>query len=307
MKKQVCSMLMAVFLLPLAAACGSDQAKAPSVSETIQGMEEDAMQEMGITETEEAGESAEAGQEESETATAQEKTLADWAEAFCGRRGEEIVSMSSEQVRDSLGETDLLVGEEPEYDFGWSSPWPWDSDTDYRIVEEGDGKAVILYYAWVSDPHITVWRETLDYHMEETGVIVDKEALEMLDAIRTGEEYAKAYPYGINGTPMDYANNGAGEALNDNAAANRGSDAGRFYEALFEPETAAVCLLNLTEEPDKVKTEAEEWKGGALVRISFAEDGSMLTVLMRQPYGEDGIWIPQDALAETESGTGQRQ
>ena len=62
----------------------------------------------------------------------------------------------------------LLVIDEGDTIFGWSSPWPmWDTSDEnskgYTITTSYDGKntAEILYYAWTSDPHVTVWKEDI--------------------------------------------------------------------------------------------------------------------------------------------------
>lgn len=228
---------------------------------------------------------------------AREGTVAAWAEAFCKRDGRRIAAMCGEEAENSLREQYLLddvEGDaESKYVFGWSSPWPWYPDLGYEIIEETDSSAVILYYAGVSDPHVTVWRETLSFHREEKGILADGEAFEMFEAICTKEEFERAYPHGINGTPMDYLENGLGEILNENAKERRGDEA---YAGLFNPETAAIDLLNLLNNPNKVQVEAggDASDGRVAVNITFTEFGDSVVVEMIQPYGTDGIWIVQD-------------
>lgn len=304
MRKRVCGLFFGVILAVALTACAgtSEGGKGPSDEEPATAAEaSEAVETEKAAEESEPGSAAEDEQEEAQpdNDSAHQTTTAErWADAFCGRDGRAIAAMSSPQVRDSFLGRDLLMDEE-DYGFGWSSPWPWGGAEDYRIVEETDTTAVILYYAWTSDPHVTVWRETLTWHTEGEGVIVDEEELEMMDAICTGREYADAYPFGINGTRMDYLHNGVGEALNDNAAETRDSKA---YGMLYEPETAAVYLLNMLDNPDKVEAKAspDEASDGVTVDISFAEDGSTLKVRMIKPYGGDGIWIPQDFLVDNE-------
>ena len=83
---------------------------------------------------------------------------------------------------------------------------------------------------------------------------------------------------------MDYLHgNSAGEALNQNAK--------DFIRELYQPDTAAVYLLNL--QPDtQVKTKKAE-NGGITVFFTFLQDGGSASVTMIQPYGKKGIWIPQ--------------
>lgn len=103
-----------------------------------------------------------------------------------------------------------------------------------------------------------------------------------------------AYAGGINNTPMDYLTNGMGEALQENALRNR-SDGG-YYQSLFTPQSAARTLLNLSEDETKVsmRTGSVEKDGSVTVLIDFPEEAVSVEVNMIQPYGEEGIWIPQN-------------
>lgn len=220
----------------------------------------------------------------------EEAMIQKWADAFCDRNGEVIFSMSSPKLRTSLEKQGMMTTGGK--DFGWSSPWPWDKETDYRIGRMTDTEADILYYAQVSDPHVTVWKETITYHVEGSRCIIDTDNLLFLDNLCVAEEFYEAYPGGIiNDTPMDYLHNGAGEALNKNAKENRNSE---FYAPLFEPETAACYLLNISNNKNKVEISADvQEQGRAKVTFHFAENNSYAYVSMIQPFGEDGIWIPQ--------------
>lgn len=219
----------------------------------------------------------------------------EWADAFCDRNGKKLVSLCSDKVLETFREEEMLITEEGEEPgFGWSSPWPWDSEVDYRIVDMTDNTARVLYYAWTSDPHVTVWEENIAWHVEGEQYLMDSSELIFRDNLCTGEEFYSAYPEGIiSGTRMDYSDNGAGEALNENAKANRESYE-TFYGPLFAPDTAARFLLNLLNNDEKVKlTVEEEEEGKAQVSIEFILDHAKVSVTMVQPYGEDGIWIPQ--------------
>lgn len=239
-------------------------------------------------------------QEESKQQQKQHQLAENWAKAFCARDGARIVSMSSETLQNSLQEKELLVVGDDYSSFGWSSPWPWDAENDYTVVRVTETSAEILFYAWVSDPHVTVWREKLTFHMEDGEGLVDTAKLEELDYICAGDTYGRAYPNGITGTRMDYLTNGAGEALNQNAVSNRDS---KFYAKLFEPESAAVYLLNLLDNPNKVEVTAGSAKedGSVPVTIHFMEDDGYVTVYMIQPYGEEGIWIPHRSPSQTDA------
>lgn len=217
-----------------------------------------------------------------------------WARAVCNRDGNTIVKLSTEQVQENLINEELLSGEEGSYGFGWSSPWPWDDEQDYRIVECTESRTAILYYAWTSDPHVTVWQEILTWNREGGEYRVVASSLRYLDGISDSDSFAQAYGEGINGTPIDYLANGAGEALNENALENR--EYYQEYEDLFAPETAARRLLNLSEEEGQsaVAVGSRQPDGSVEVTVSFPADGGNAKVKLVQPYGEDGIWVVQD-------------
>lgn len=219
-----------------------------------------------------------------------------WAIAFCGRDGGTIGAMSTPKLRQQLAE-ELLLDEDGS--FGWSSPWPWpwaDRTDYYTVVEQTDTEAVILYYAWVSDPHVTVWRENLKI-MQETdgGLRVGEEQLTYLEDIDTYEKYMQAYPKGIAGTPMDYMTNGAGEVIHQQATDAENAYA-YVYTCWLSPETAVVCQLNLLDDSAIVKVNAGKQKadGSVPVTITFIESGDEVSLTMIQPYGKDSIWVVQD-------------
>lgn len=220
------------------------------------------------------------------TADQNRKAVEAWAAAFCGRDGKAIADMLAEDARqeltDKCGFTRLADGG---VEFGFSSPWPW-SDS-YRIVSVTDDSAEILYYAWVSDPHVTVWRERLTFKTEKDRFAVTSESIEFLDNICTAEQFEQAYPdLVIAGTMMDYYScNGAGDALN--RAGNR---------TLLQPDTAALYLLNLLNNQNKVSTQVIRDDGDenrCTVAITFhLPPMKTVNITMIRPYGADGIWVP---------------
>ncbi len=225
-----------------------------------------------------------------------------WAEAFCSRDGQTIIELTEENLREELSDTLGLSwgvddNNKPYAAFGWSSPWPWGGDeNNYRILSASEDKAVILYYAWVSDPHVTVWREELSYTVQDGKFQVTSQQLQFLDGICIADEFYAAYPDGvINGTMMDYyAYNDAGETLNSNAKNTDMALSG--YAELDQPDTAAISLLNILRNENKVTvnveyTNAQETQ--AVVTFAFLEDASTAKVRMIKPYGEDSIWLPQ--------------
>lgn len=220
------------------------------------------------------------------------KNIAAWAEVYCGRDAEKAGSMLSASCRKNF-----MDGPS----FGWSSPWPWESgtmgdDPNYRILSADESTAAILYYAWTSDPHVTVWHQVITYQYADTedAFVIDSVKTSYLDEIATAEEYYLAYPDGIiKGTRMDYISNGGYEALAQNVLLSSTN----IYRTLNQPETAAISLLNLSE---KVKTKViSNQNNEAVVAVTFRKDKSTVNIKMVRPAGEHGIWIPQtDEAAE---------
>lgn len=228
-----------------------------------------------------------------------EEMVKRWANAFVNRDGDIIYEMLSPEARTQMEERGLLLLGEDYKAFGWSSPWPWNDEPNYKILRLTDDTAEILYYAQTSDPHMWVWDEKINLaSMNDTYVIKTEELQDTLYPC-VAEEFYLLYPNGeISGTPMDYLASGAGEYLNTNALQNKNNE---FYRKLFTPDTAAVYLLNVLDNQNKVGLEVtypDEQSGDmkyptAYVTFLFYEDGSTAKVTMIQPYGEDGIWIPQ--------------
>jgi len=237
-----------------------------------------------------------------------------WAQAFCGRDGETIVRLADEETEQDLTDRNLLLHGSDDGKtytaFGWSSPWPWGGNFDenttaknYRILNVTDHSAEILYYAWVSNPHVTVWQELLSFTIENDECIVTSESLQFMDGICTAAEFRQAYPDGITGTMMDYASyNASGEALNHHATSNRDD---QWYGKLLEPDSAAVTLLNILKNPNKVGVHVTQSDTNTCtVTFDFYEDGNSVSVQMIQPYGSDGIWVPYTGDSDTLDGSG---
>ncbi|MCI8804400.1 MAG: hypothetical protein HFE59_00620 [Clostridiales bacterium] len=224
-----------------------------------------------------------------------ERNIKEWAEAFCGRDGKKIISMASDECIEDMKESVNFDTEYPS--FGWSSPWPfgWDNGffekggNRYRIVYADDNSAEILYYAVVSDPHIFVWRESLTFKSDDNRFVVTSEKIKFLDSISSGEDFFKAYPDGISGSPMDYVLNGMGEDLNRNVKNTRDSGFD-VYNELFNADKAALYILNISDEA--VSTSVNVENGECYVTVVFKEDGTTLKILMIKPYEKDGIWFP---------------
>lgn len=228
-----------------------------------------------------------------------EESIHQWATAFCQRDVQTILKLSTKAAQKDLTEQQLLMGE----GFGWSSPWPWDTqpwsgadtsgDTDYMLysVDTKQHMAEILYYARVSDPHVTVWKETIHYINEEGKFQVTKEELQMYDYIASAAEFDSAYALGINLTPMDYKTNGLGKIINEHSV-----NYGYKDDPLMDPIQSATYFLNLLDNENKVKLEKVSEGDEVLLNIHFMEDGKTRQIKMVQPWGKDGIWVPQDDI-----------
>lgn len=232
-----------------------------------------------------------------------EQDISRWAKAFCERDVNTILELTSKDAQNDLKAQQLLQ----ENDFGWSSPWPWainpwatnpeseEDITDSYLIQSADFQAQtaeIIYYARTSDPHVTVWKESIHYGYQGDKFLVIEEELHMYDNIASGWDFGIAYS-GINGTPMDYATNGVGAALNEQLMNQIEKDP-LHKDPLQSPIPAARRLLNLLNNENKVQLECVYEGEDVCVRITFLLDGSTWEVKMVQPWGENGIWVPQD-------------
>ena len=132
-----------------------------------------------------------------------------------------------------------------------------------------------------SEPHLWVWKETLEWEKSDGIYYVDREALSIFDAVSGLTEFEAAYGQGIEGTPLDYRTNGMGAALNENV---KGDPVMAFLAA---PETAGPYLLNL----EGGRAVAETVGDQSSVTYEF-RDGSSVVIRMERPFGADGIWVP---------------
>ena len=224
----------------------------------------------------------------SSTVEAPLSSVDQWAQAFCSRDVRTIQDMAT----DDLKEENLL---DDNGNFGWSSPWPWFDEESgmpaYQITQSDDTSATILYYAQVSDPHVTVWKETLQYTRKDDKIEIAHEELQMLNFIAGGTEFEAAYPKGIQNTPMDYQTNGLGETLNEHAISANGMSPDGEYN-LTDPMEAAQYLLNLLRNDGKVEITADKKdKTQVELKVHFTEDDITHHITMIRPWGEDGIWV----------------
>lgn len=203
-----------------------------------------------------------------------------WAEYFCSRDGRALAGLYSQERQDGFyGMEPVNTDESGNYlGFGWSSPWPMDGRYD---IQAENTRSQITYYAMTSEPHLWVWKETLEWEKSDGIYYVDREALSIFDAVSGLTEFEAAYGQGIEGTPLDYRTNGMGAALNENV---KGDPVMAFLAA---PETAGPYLLNL----EGGRAAAETVGDQSSVTYEF-RDGSSVVIRMERPFGADGIWVP---------------
>ena len=238
-------------------------------------------------------------EKENQNRELRQQTVNDWIQAFVNRDGEKIAALASDELKADLQARKLLTKTAGGYGFGDSAAWPKDAEADVSLREMTEDKAVICYYAWDAYLHITVWRETLALEARNGEYVVTGEEIERLEDIASEEDFFTAYKglniisdvLNLNYSRVNYLKNGAGEELNRNALLS----SSYAYQDLFEPESAAYAILNLSRDAGEVKVERLFNEDGVVgLRIDFVKEGGSRRICMIQPYGENGIWIPQD-------------
>ncbi len=285
------AILVFVLLVVVGVSCltnGKDKISSETVSDT----ENSQMQQTAV-------ETTEAPMSSDNSSTVQEslQSVDKWAQAFAARDVRTIQDMATDDAKNELKEENLL---DDNGNFGWSSPWPWFDEESgmpaYQITQSDDTSATILYYAQVSDPHVTVWKETLQYTRKDDKIEIAHEELQMLNFIASGSEFENAYPKGIQNTPMDYQANGLGETLNEHAISANGMNPDGEYN-LTDPMEAAQYLLNLLRNDGKVEITADKKdKTQVELKVHFTEDDITHHITMIRPWGEDGIWVVGEIL-----------
>ena len=280
------AILVFVLLVVVGVSCltnGKDKISSETVSDT----ENSQMQQTAV-------ETTEVPMSSDNSSTVQEslQSVDKWTQAFAARDVRTIQDMATDDAKNELKEENLL---DDNGNFGWSSPWPWFDEESgmpaYQITQSDDTSATILYYAQVSDPHVTVWKETLQYTRKDDKIEIAHEELQMLNFIASGSEFENAYPKGIQNTPMDYQANGLGETLNEHAISANGMNPDGEYN-LTDPMEAAQYLLNLLRNDGKVEITADKKdKTQVELKVHFTEDDITHHITMIRPWGEDGIWV----------------
>lgn len=285
------AILVFVLLVVVGVSCltnGKDKISSETVSDT----ENSQMQQTAV-------ETTEAPMSSDNSSTVQEslQSVDKWTQAFAARDVRTIQDMATDDAKNELKEENLL---DDNGNFGWSSPWPWFDEESgmpaYQITQSDDTSATILYYAQVSDPHVTVWKETLQYTRKDDKIEIAHEELQMLNFIASGSEFENAYLKGIQNTPMDYQANGLGETLNEHAISANGMSPDGEYN-LTDSMEAAQYLLNLLRNDGKVEITADKKdKTQVELKVHFTEDDITHHITMIRPWGEDGIWVVGEIL-----------
>lgn len=221
------------------------------------------------------------------------KFVQEYAEAFCDRNGEVIASLYvDESTALADGEDMLLEKTEGGYSFGWSSPWPFFYD--YRYLIWGK-KAEIWYYAIVSDPHVSVWKQEIQYIEKDSKYYLTETSMQYLDSISSRDEFNEAYRIDGEAVFADYIENGFAEAILSHMEEE---DSPFDYTVYEKPETAAEYILNLTGgvSIDESSRYSDSDKTGlATVRYTFA-DGSEVDIPMCAFTGDEAaggrkVWV----------------
>lgn len=217
----------------------------------------------------------------------------EYAEAFCDRNGEKIVSLYiDESTALADGEDMLLEKTEGGYSFGWSSPWPFFYD--YRYLIWGT-KAEMWFYAIVSDPHVSVWKQEIQYIEKDSKYYLTETSMQYLDSISSRAEFNEAYRIDGEAVFVDYIENGFAEAILSHMEEE---DSPFDYTVYEKPETAAEYILNLTGgvSIDESSRYSDSDKTGlATVRYTFA-DGSEVDIPMCAFTGDEAasgrkVWV----------------
>lgn len=196
-----------------------------------------------------------------------------YANYFVGRDGNGLVDLYLDEET-AFDHVILLEKDNGVYTFGYSSPWP----DEFRLtVDEEAQKAVLRYYAWSSDPHVTVWKEEMFFEKTQDGYRVTDSQLRQFDEISTMEEFEEAYWVFDAYQFTDYVERGYVEAINDQTVYDREAKIEQDRNAVYRsPRTAAAWILNLAGGESVVHIDSD---GKAVVKYTFA-DGDSVTIPM---------------------------
>lgn len=194
-----------------------------------------------------------------------------YAEAFSSRIGEDVVALYVDEET-ALENVFMLEKTDGGYTLGMSSPWP--NGFRCQIYPE-ENRADIYYFAWTSDPHITIWLEKIQCIVIDGEYRVTEDLYRTFDNIASKEEFDMAYRIQDAYQFVDYEENGFVDAINDQREEGTSSVDNTVYA---EPAKAAEHILNLAGGTGVVDSGSDHQ---VMVRYVFA-DGSEAMIPMYQ-------------------------
>lgn len=216
-----------------------------------------------------------------------------WSQGFMMRDGELLYSLLADKDMFEELAGDAEITEDGRHMLiGWSSPWPFAGGENFT-VDEANKEIKITYPAFVSDPHITYWIETLRYEEKEGRLSVIGEEMLFGDAVESIELFEEVYRDGvIDYEDTKYQLEEDGRTLADILYENS-KTVNESYDMLHSPGQAAAFLWNLSGGSAEI---ADEDNKEAKVKYTWDKDGESILIQMKKIGQEDGIWIPKTIL-----------
>lgn len=226
-----------------------------------------------------------AGRTQKEQTEEKLRFLNTYANAYCDRNGDVMAGLYIDE-KTALESVILMEKTGGTYTFGLSSPWP--NEFRYMLTEKlGEGeadenRAEIWYYAWTSDPHVTVWKEELQFTETAEGYRVTKSSVRYLDSIASRTDFDEAYRIAGEYQFTDYEERGFLEGIQVQTEYDRengGEDRNAVYRS---PDTAAAWIFNLT--GGNGETVSADADGHATVRYTFGDGSSVVIPMYNAAY-----------------------
>ncbi len=240
------------------------------------------------------------GEKQEEQTEEKLRFLNTYANAYCDRNGDVVAGLYIDE-KTALESVLLMEKVGGTYTFGLSSPWP--DEFHYVLTEEpGEGgtdgdRAEIWYYVWMSDPHVTVWKEKLRFTETADGYRVTDSDIRFLDSIASRTDFDEAYLIAGEYRFTDYEERGFLEDIQVQTEYDRENGGVDRNAAYRSPDTAAVWIFNLTGgNAETISTDAD---GHATVRYIFG-DGSSVVIPLYNATCHNTAEISKDA----DGGTG---
>lgn len=226
-----------------------------------------------------------AGRTQKEQTEEKLRFLNTYANAYCDRNGDVMAGLYIDE-KTALESVILMEKAGGTYTFGLSSPWP--NEFHYMLTEElGEGgtdtdRAEIWYYAWTSDPHVTVWKEELQFTETADGYRVTDSDVRFLDSIASRADFDEAYLIAGEYRFTDYEERGFLEGIQVQTEYDResgGADRNAVYRS---PDTAVAWIFNLT--GGSAVTVSTDADGHATVRYTFGDGSSVVIPMYNAAY-----------------------